>query len=184
MKIKQLVATTGLTILGLAAASSVLAASKSEIDQRVSDSLTQFHAMNAANKSLSGKSAGMLVFPLVTKGGVGVAAEHGDGVLQINGKTVEYYSVSAASVGLTLGLAQHSEIIMFMTRDSLDKFRATNGWSMGADAGITIVRANANGEYDTKVDQKPILAFQYGDKGLLGDLSIEGEKVSKLKDFH
>jgi lipid-binding SYLF domain-containing protein len=120
------------------------------------------------------------VFPLVTKGGAGVAAEYGEGVLQINGKTVGYYSVGAGSVGLTLGVAQHSEIIMFMTKESLDKFQATKGWSIGADAGITVVSAGANGDYDSKIEQKPILAFQFGDKGLIGDLSIEGEKITKL----
>jgi lipid-binding SYLF domain-containing protein len=181
MKIRQMMATTGLTVLGLVMAGSSLAESKPEIDKRVSEALTQFEAMNPANSTLMSKSAGMLVFPHVTKGGVGVAAEHGDGVLQINGKTVGYYSVSAASVGLTLGIAQHSEIIMFMTKDSLDKFRATKGWSIGADAGITVVKVGANGQYDSKIEQKPILAFQFGDKGLLGDLSVEGEKISKIK---
>ena len=107
--------------------------------------LSQFESLNASNKALGGKSAGMLVFPLVTKGGAGVAAEHGEGVLQIDGKTVGYYSVSAASVGLTLGVAQHSEIIMFMTKESLEKFRATKGWSIGADAGITVVKSSATG---------------------------------------
>ena len=181
MKTQIALAVASLTLLGIAATAPALAHNKAEVDRQVSESLTQFEAINPANKSLSGKSAGMLVFPKVTKGGVGVAAEHGDGVLQINGKTVAYYSVSAASVGLTLGVAQHSEIIMFMTKESLDKFRATKGWSIGADAGITMATTSATGEYDSKIEQKPILAFQYGDKGLLGDLSIEGEKITKSK---
>jgi hypothetical protein len=29
--------------------------------------------------------------------------------------------------------------------------------------------------------EKPILAFMYGEKGLIGDLSLEGEKISKIK---
>ena len=181
MKTPTLLATASLTILGLAAALPAFAHNRHEVDRQVVDAITQFEALNPANKSLSGKSAGMLVFPKVTKGGVGVAAEHGDGVLQVNGKTVGYYSVSAASVGLTLGVAQHSEIIMFMTKDSLDKFRATKGWSIGADAGITMVKSGATGEYDSKIEEKPILAFQWGEKGLLGDLSIEGEKITQIK---
>ena len=184
MKIKSIAAVTGLALFGLAMAGSAFAEPKAEkkveIDKRVGEALTQFEAMNPANKALIGKSAGMLVFPHVTKGGVGVAAEHGDGALQIDGKTVGYYSVSAGSVGATLGLAKHSEIIMFMTKESLDKFHAAKGWSIGATAGVTVVHASANGEYDSKTVQQPVLAFQFGDKGLLGDLSIEGEKISKL----
>ena len=181
MKTNTLLATASLTILGLATTLPAFALNRHEVDRQVAESLTQFEAINPANKGLSAKAAGMLVFPKVTKGGVGVAAEHGDGVLQVNGKTVGYYSVSAASVGLTLGVAQHSEMIMFMTKDSLDKFRATKGWSIGADAGITVVKASATGEYDSKIEEKPILAFQWGEKGLLGDLSIEGEKITQIK---
>ena len=181
MKTPTLLAAASLTILGLATTMPAYSHNKHEVDRQVVDAVTQFEALNPANKGLSNKAAGILVFPKVTKGGVGVAAEHGDGVLQVNGKTIGYYSVSAASVGLTLGVAQHSEIIMFMTKDSLDKFRATKGWSIGADAGITVVQASANGEYDSKIEEKPILAFQYGDKGLLGDLSIEGEKITRVK---
>ncbi len=99
----------------------------------------------------------------------------------MNGKTVGYYSVGAASVGLTLGLANHSEIIMFMTQDSLDKFKARAGWSIGADAGITVVSGGANGSYDTETAKKPILGFVFAEKGLIGDLSLEGSKISKIK---
>ena len=181
MKINHVMATTGLTILALAAAGTALAvATKAEIDERVGATLNHFESLNPANKTLQGKAAGMLVFPSVTKGGAGVAAEHGVGVLQVDDKTVDYYSVNAGSVGLTLGVAQHSEIIMFMTKEALDKFLATKGWSIGADAGITIVSAGANGTYDSKLEQKPILAFQFSDKGLLGDLSLEGEKITKI----
>jgi lipid-binding SYLF domain-containing protein len=181
MKIKQVMATAGLTILALAAAGAALAASKAEIDERVGTTLSQFQSLNPANKTLQDKAAGMLVFPSVTKGGAGVAAEHGDGVLRVDGKTVDYYSVNAGSVGLTLGVAQHSEIIMFMTKEALNKFLATKGWSMGANAGITMVSAGANGTYDSKIENKPILAFQFNGKGLLGDLSVEGEKITKMK---
>jgi hypothetical protein len=29
---------------------------------------------------------------------------------------------------------------------------------------------------------KPILGFVFGEKGLIGDLSLEGTKISKIKD--
>jgi len=181
MKIKHVLAITGLTILGLAAAGTTLAASKAQINKRVTAALSHFDSLNPANRSLTDKSAGMLVFPRVAKGGAGVAAEFGEGVLQVKGKTVGYYSVGAASVGLTLGLAEHSEIIMFMTQDSLDKFTSTKGWSIGADAGITVVSGGANGTYDSKIEEKPILGFQFSNKGLLADLSLEGEKITQIK---
>ena len=182
MKINRGAVATGLMILCLSAAATAVAATKAEIDARVTATLAEFNALTPANASLIKKAAGMLVFPRVTKGGVAVAGEYGEGVLQINGKTVDYYSIGSASVGLTLGLAKHSEVIMFMTAESLDKFTKSAGWSIGADAGITVMKAGASGEYDSQTQQKPILAFAFAEQGLIGDLSLEGSKITKIKD--
>lgn len=180
MNLKIASAVTGLALIALATSSISLGATEAQIDHRVSKTLTHFNAMNADNQTLSNKAAGVLVFPRVTKGGVGVGGEFGEGSLQVAGKTVGYYSVASASVGLTLGLARHSEIIMFMTQDALDKFTSSAGWSIGADAGVTVVSGGANGSYDTQTMQKPILAFAFAEKGLIGDLSLEGSKISKI----
>ena len=181
MNMKHILAGTGLAILALGTSAAVLAADEMQIDQRVSKTLQQFDTINPANLSLSQKAAGMLVFPRVTKGGIGIGGEHGEGALLVGGKTMGYYSVGAASVGLTLGLAKHSEIIMFMTQEALDKFTSSDGWSIGADAGITVVSGGASGSYDTQTMQKPILGFVFGEKGLIGDLSLQGSKISKIK---
>ena len=122
-----------------------------------------------------------MVFPRVTKGGAGIAGEYGEGALQVNGKTVTYYKVSSASIGLTLGVAQHSEVIMFMTQESLDKFSTSKGWSIGADTGVALVSKGAGDDYDSQTLQKAILGFVYGEKGLIADLSLEGSKVVKIE---
>ena len=109
------------------------------------------------------------------------AAPLGEGVLQIAGKTAGYYAITAASVGLTVGVAQRSEIIMFMTQAALDKFTQSKGWTVGAEAGVAVVSEGAGGTYDSKTFQKPILGFVYGEKGLIGDLSLEGSKITKVE---
>ena len=182
MKIFNILAASGLTILGLGASLPSLAATKAQIDENVTTTVKEFNSLHAGNAKLSKKAAGVLVFPKVTKGGVGVAAEHGEGVLQVDGKTVGYYSIGAGSVGLTLGLAEHSEVIMFMNKETLDKFTASDGWSIGADTGITVVKSGANGEYDSLTEEKPILAFGFAEKGLIADLSLNGSKISKIKN--
>jgi lipid-binding SYLF domain-containing protein len=181
MKMKTTLAAAGLALVALTTGAASFAADEAQIDKKASAALVHFNTLNPANKSLGNKAAGMLVFPKVTKGGIGIAGEFGEGVLKVNGKTVGYYSVTSASVGLTLGLAEHSEIIMFMTKESLDKFTSSEGWSVGADAGITVVSGGANGSYDTQTQQKPILGFVFSGKGLIGDLSLEGSKISKIK---
>ena len=136
MKARNLYAATGLAILALCVSAVSFAASKAEIDASVSTSLKKWHAINPAHKELESKAAGMLVFPRVTKGGAGIAGEYGEGVLRVHHETMGYYSLSSASLGLTLGVAKHSEIILFMTQEALDKFKNSKGWSIGADTGI------------------------------------------------
>jgi lipid-binding SYLF domain-containing protein len=180
MKPTNLYAAAGLAIIALVASAASLAASKVEIDASVSTALKQFDTLNPNHRELQSKAAGMLVFPRVTKGGAGIAGEYGEGVLRVGGTTVGYYSLSSASIGLTLGIAKHSEIIMFMTKDALDKFMHSKGWSIGADAQVALVKAGAGGAYDSQTLQKPILGFVFGEKSLIADLSLEGSKINSI----
>jgi lipid-binding SYLF domain-containing protein len=181
MKLKALTAVTGLTILGLVASGACFASTKAELRARADRTLEHFYRLNPTNKDLAGKATGILVFPRVTKGGVGIAGEYGEGVLKVNGATVSYYSVGSASVGLTLGVGRHSEIIMFMTPESLGRFQNSKGWSVGADTAVAVVSQGAGGQYDVATLDKPILGFVFGQKGLIGDLSLEGSKITKIK---
>jgi len=173
--------TAGIASLALFAAVPALADSKAEIDASVRESVHQFYKINPTHAELAKKAAGILVFPRVTKGGVGIAGEYGEGALQVGGKTVNYYNVSSASIGLTLGVAKHSEVIMFMTQESLDKFIASKGWSIGADTGVALISKGAGNDYDSQTLKKAILGFVYGEKGLIADLSLEGSKVNKIE---
>ena len=182
MKLNALAASIGLSILGLVASSGSFAHSKAELDASAATTLKHFYALNPANRKLVGKAAGVLVFSDVAKGGAGVAGEFGEGVLQLKGETANYYSVGSASIGLTLGFARHSEIILFMTQEALNRFTASDGWSVGADTSVAVVSEGAGGQYDSAVIGKPILGFIFGEKGLLGDVSLEGSKITRIKD--
>jgi lipid-binding SYLF domain-containing protein len=135
--------------------------------------------MNQQNHRLADRAAGMLVFPRVTKGGLGIGGEHGDGVLFIHGQPSGYYDVSAASVGLTAGVARHSEVILFMDHGALDRFQNTHDWSIGADTDVAVMSRGAGGEYDSAQLNRPILAFMFGERGLIGDVSLAGSKISQ-----
>jgi lipid-binding SYLF domain-containing protein len=181
MKFKVVAALAGLSILSVVAGSAI-AAPKAELRERADKTLDHFYRLNPANSGLEQKAAGVLIFSRVTKGGIGVGGEWGEGVLQVGGKTVGYYSVGSASVGLTLGLGRHSEIIMFMTPDALTRFQSSHGWSAGADSAIAVVSDGAGGQYDATTLDRPILGFVFGEKGLIGDLSLEGTKITQIKN--
>jgi lipid-binding SYLF domain-containing protein len=157
------------------------APSKQVIDAAVADTLQRFKDARPDSAELLKSAAGVLVFPRITKAGVGIGGEHGDGALLKAGATVAYYSLTSASVGATLGAGQRSEIIMFITREALEKFETSRGYNIGVDAQVAVVSKGAGGAYDTETLRKPILGFVFDEKGILGDVSLNGSKITKIK---
>ena len=97
--------------------------SKVELDAKVKEARAELAKHTSAGAELAAKAHGVLVFPKVIKAGIGVGGEYGEGALQVGGRTVGYYNIAAASIGLQLGAQARSEIILFMTADALGKFR-------------------------------------------------------------
>jgi lipid-binding SYLF domain-containing protein len=159
-----------------------LAADTAAIDKQAAATLDRFYALSDKHHDLVQHAAGVLVFPRITKAGVGVGGEHGDGALLEGGKTVGYYSISGASIGLTLGVARHSEAILFNSQQALDKFVKGGDWSIGADTSVAVMKKGAGGDYDIETLHKPVLVFVFGEKGLMGDASLKGAKISKIAE--
>jgi lipid-binding SYLF domain-containing protein len=171
-----------LTVVAIAIVLSAvtLGATTGDIDARVGDTLNRFYAQSDQHRALAEKATAILVFPRITKAGAGVGGEFGEGALEVGGRTVGYYKVTGGSIGATLGVARHSEVILFMTDAARDHFMSSRDWSVGADASVAVVKKGAGGEYNTETLRKPVLAFIFGEQGLMGDVSLAGAKISKL----
>jgi lipid-binding SYLF domain-containing protein len=158
---------------------SALAESKEVIDAEVNEAKAELFKRSTAAKDLAAKAVGILWFPKVTKGGIGIGGEYGEGVLQVGDKTVAYYSTAAGSIGFQLGLQQKSQTIMFMTQKELDKFQKSSGWKAGVDGSVAIATLGAGGQIDSETAKKPIIGFIYSNKGLMYNLTFEGTKITK-----
>jgi lipid-binding SYLF domain-containing protein len=154
--------------------------SKEELDAEVREAVAELYKHSGAAKDLAGRSAGMLVFPKVVKGGIGIGGEYGEGALLVGGRTVAYYNIVAGSIGFQLGLQQKSQVILFMTQSELDKFRKSEGWKAGVDGSVALATLGAGGEIDTETAKKPIIGFIYSNKGLMYNLTFEGSKITEI----
>ena len=103
-------------ILACTTAASAVAASPAAVDESLGPTLDRFYAQNPEHRELVRKAAAVLVFPRITKAGVGVGGERGQGALLVDGAIVGHYQVTGASLGATLGAARSSQVILFMTR--------------------------------------------------------------------
>ncbi len=168
-------------ILPLAVTSSAIAETAAQIDAGVEAARDQCAAQIEGCDAAAEKAQGMLVFPEVTKAAVGVGGSYGEGALIVGDKTAGYYSTAAASVGLQLGAEKYAQIIMFMTADALDKFRNSSGWEAGVNAKVTMIDQGKAANMSSIIADNPVIAFVFGQRGLMGDLSIQGSKITKLE---
>jgi len=156
------------------------AASKTEINAKVQSTMTTFYAQVKSGRELVNKAVAILVFPEVFKAGFGIGGEYGEGAMLQGGKTTGYYSTAAASIGFQIGAQMKSQVIMFMTKEALRGFKASDGWKAGVDGSIALITVGAGGEIDTNTVKDPIIGFIFSNKGLMYNLTFEGAKITKL----
>ena len=169
----------GLVPLGVT--SSAAAKTAAEINAGVEAARDQCAEQIPGCNAAAEKAQGMLVFPEVTKAAVGVGGAYGEGALIVDDRTEGYYSTTAASIGLQLGAERYAQIIMFMTADALDEFRSSSGWEAGANAKVTMIDQGKAADLSSVMANNPVIGFVFGQKGLMGDLSLEGSKITKLE---
>ncbi|KFG96119.1 hypothetical protein GQ56_0117240 [Burkholderia paludis] len=156
------------------------ASKRQSIDASVNATLSRLYSTVPGSRELVAKSRGVLVFPNVLQAGFIVGGQSGNGALRVGGSTVGYYNTSSLSVGLQAGAQSKAIVFLFMTQDSLDAFRKSEGWAAGADASVAVVKVGANGAIDTTTATAPVEVLVLTNAGLMGDLSVNGTKVTRL----
>jgi lipid-binding SYLF domain-containing protein len=167
-------------LLGLSLQGTAMAASAPEIDARSDAALERLVDAAPEARRLLERAEGVLIFPRIIKAGMGVGGEYGEGVLRIDGRPVQYYSTAAASIGFQLGAQARAQFLLFMTPEGLADFRRSDGWEIGVDGSVTLVKIGAGGSIDTTNLRSPVVAFVLADRGLMYDLSLAGTKISRI----
>ncbi|ALX11677.1 hypothetical protein P350_09040 [Burkholderia cepacia JBK9] len=157
------------------------ASKRQSIDASVDATLSRMYSTVKGSRELVAKSRGVLVFPEVIQAGFIVGGQSGNGALRVGGSTVGYYNTSSLSVGLQAGAQSKAIVFLFMTQEALDEFRGSDGWAAGAGASVALVKMGANGAVDTTTATAPVQVVVLTNAGLMGDVSINGTKVTKLK---
>jgi len=164
----------------LFSSATVSAYTAQEIDKEVNEALKNFKKEMKGADAFLKQAKGILVFPSVVKAGIGIGGEYGEGALRVGGKTVAYYNTIAASIGFQRGAQAKTVILAFMESSALDKFRNSEGWKVGVDGSVALVTVGMGDSLVSTKFKEPILAFVFGQKGLMYNLTLEGSKFTKL----
>ncbi|MEX0308594.1 MAG: twin-arginine translocation pathway signal [Ruegeria sp.] len=156
-------------------------ATASEIDASVDAALAQLLASSPEAADLSNKAVAVLVFPRITKGGLMVGGQFGEGAMRENGVTTGYYNIAGASYGFQAGIQHFSYALFFLNSDALAYMQNNDGWEVGS--GPTLVGGDEGwsasmGTNDLQGDIVPII---FGQEGLMAGAGLQGTKITKIE---
>lgn len=163
-----------------APASLAVASSKSDLERSARHALHDLYHTTPAAAAIGDKAAAVLVFPEILKGGFIVAGQYGDGVLFKRGKVDGYYNSTSASFGLQAGIQKFGYALFFMSEDDLGYLKSSQGWEIGALPSLTVVDVGVARSLSTTTLQKGMYAFFFAQKGLMGGLSLQGTKITRI----
>jgi lipid-binding SYLF domain-containing protein len=181
-----LVAGAGLMVLGATGCTTTSDASgdpasrRQAIDSAADSALSRLYAQHAGSKELVASARGVLVFPSFVSAGFVFGAGSGQGVLRRAGKSAGYFRMTEASAGLLAGAQSQAVFLLFMTDEALKRFEGSRGWTVGADASVSMINVGANAQVTTQTARQEVIGFVMTNAGLMGNLSLNGNRVTRL----
>lgn len=117
-------------------------------------------------------AVGYVVFPTITKAGIGIGGAGGSGVVFEKGRPIGKASVTQVTLGVQLGGQTYSEVIFFETPTAFIDFKkGTLALAAQASAVAASQGAAANANY-----QNGVAVFTLGKGGLMFEASVGGQK--------
>jgi lipid-binding SYLF domain-containing protein len=150
------------------------------IDAGVDSMLSELYRQAPGSDQLVKNAKGVLVFPAVISAAFVFGASTGDGALREGGKTTRYYRKTGGSVGLQAGAASQAVFLLFMTDEALNRFKASNGWTVGADASVTLLNVGATAQVTTNTAQQAVVGYVLSNSGLMAGVSLDGTRIVPL----
>lgn len=169
-----------LAALGAGGAPPVAPDSAAEITKNSQAALAALYAKHPKAKELGAKAQAVLVFPKVTKAGLGIGGQHGQGALLKGDQAVAYYDTTGGSVGLQAGVQTYGYAMFFMNAKALQQLETADGFEVGVGPTVVVLDEGKAANLTTTTMKDDIYAFVFGQKGLMAGIGIQGNKITKI----
>ena len=150
-----------------------------ELNAQAQAALTSLYATADGAKALGAKATAILVFPKVTKAGLGIGGQRGTGTLFKQGNPVAHYSTTGGSFGLQAGVQTYGYAMFFMNEKALQQLDTADGFEVGVGPSVVVMDEGMAKQSTTTTMKHDIYAFVFGQKGLMAGIGIQGNKIAK-----
>lgn len=172
------------SLLAIGAASAWAADAKKpspeQIGREARAALRDLYARVPKAKELGPKAHAILVFPKVTKAGLMVGGQYGEGALLQGDKVVALYATSGVSYGLQAGAQRYGYAMFFMNEKALSQLDKADGFEVGVGPSVVVMDEGMAKSTTTTTLKDDIYAFVFGQKGLMAGLGLQGNKITRL----
>lgn len=133
----------------------------------------------------SGK--GVAIFPAVTKAGLGIGGQTGEGVVLLrkpNGKWSgpAFMGINGASIGFQIGVQSVGLVLVITNEQGLRAFTGGNSFKLGADVAIAAGPVGRDTSAATDGRAKASIYSYSMSKGLFAGISIDGSVINQNRD--
>jgi len=167
-------------VLIAAPVQSALAESPGDLRADARGAVESLYRQVPAAKALGEQAPAVLVFPSIVKASFIVGGQYGEGVLLKHGKPSGYFNTITGSVGYQAGVEKFSYAVFLMKDSALRYLDKSDGWELGVGPEITVVDVGAAASLSTTTAKKDVYVFFFDPKGLMGGVSIQGTKITKI----
>ncbi len=143
--------------------------------------LQNFYIKFPGGDELVRKAEGYLVFPQIYKAGLIIGGAYGEGALVENGAIKDYYRLYSTSIGLQAGAQKGSMLVLFFTKEALNKFINKEEWKVGIDGHIAVMNWSEGKDLSSVDIRKDTIAIPFSNIGIMANISLEGTVFQKLQ---
>ena len=169
-------------ILSLGAFNDARAATPDDLNRDSDAALHMLVTTNPFAADLSHKAKAVLVFPTIVKAGLIFGGAYGEGVLKQGSVIDGYYNTVTASWGFQAGAQSYGYAVFLMTDKALKYIHESHGWEIGTGPTVVVVNEGVAKNLSTSTLQDDAYAFIFDQQGLMASLSLEGTKISRIKN--
>ena len=173
-------ATAALMSVGMTAPA--IAATATDLNKDSDQALQTLYKLHPFAERLSHDAKAILIFPNVVKAGLIFGGAYGEGELQKGSKIDGYYNSVTASWGFQAGAQSYGYAVFLMSDKAVRYLRKSHGWEIGVGPTVVIVDEGKAKNLSSSTLKDDAYAFIFSQQGLMAGVSLEGTKISRIKN--
>ncbi len=157
------------------------AATGHDLDRDSQEALQKLYRTNPLAEDLSHKAHAVLIFPNIIKGGLIFGGSYGEGELLKDGKVASYYNTVSGPWGLQAGAQSYGYVVFLMSSKAVSYIHRSKGLEIGVGPTVVVVNEGIAKNLSTSTLKDDAYAFIFDQQGLMAGVSLEGTKISHIK---